>query len=506
MVRPVLVLAVCVTMVTVPVQASAATRPGTVEARLAGIALGDDVQALSTTQDHTILVAGRSGSGAFTFVRALLSDGSPDPGFGSAGEVRLEGGPYYEVAALAVQPDGRILVGRAGANRLSRLNRDGSLDPSFGTGGSIDLDFRSGAPFFLTVAVAPDGRIVVASTPQSSPDVQVRRYLPNGTPDASFGANGQTAVIPPHPHFYSTLAVQPDGRIVIVTDGGGSGLQIARLSSDGTVDPGFGGGGVGDVELGRRRFAGDVHAPYGLEWRPLSLPDGRIRLPVGVGPRERVTRMGVVGLTANGHAERRFGRQGLALGPRIAVSEGGEFPRVAVADAAGSLLVAASTASGDDLSGEDGSIVRRFRRNGTLDLSFGRHGVMAGPLRSAGQSFEQQLALLDRHTAVIADESWIPKYQSRNGGIISTLNAGYDRDDPITSLVAGCRYIRVTVRDMSGLAAVVVRAGGRVVKRTHAKRFRVRTPPRGRRLTIRATDLAGNSSRLRARLPGCRET
>jgi uncharacterized delta-60 repeat protein len=502
-VRLVLVVAICVTLLTVALQASAATRPGTVEARLAGIGLGDDVQAVSATPDHRILVAGRSGSGRFIFVRALLGDGTTDPSFGTAGEVRFEGGPYYEVAALAVQPDGRILVGRAGGDRLSRLNRDGSPDPSFGTGGSIDLDFGSGAPFFLTVAVSPDGHIVVASTPQSSPAVQVRRYLPNGTPDSSFGTNGQTAFVPPHPHFYSTLALQPDGRIVIVTDGGSSGFQVTRLSDDGTVDPGFGSAGVADVEFGGRRWARDVSPSYSLEWRPVILPDGRIRLPVAVGPREHVTRMGVAGLTANGHVERRFGRQGLALGPRIAVSEGGEFPRIAVADAAGSVLVAGSTASGDDLAGEDGSVVRRFRRNGMLDLSFGRRGVMAGPLRAPGQSFEQQLAMLDRHTAVLAEESWIPKYQSRDGGVISSLNAGYDRDDPVMSVVAGCRYVRITVRDMSGLAGVVVRAAGRIVKRTGAKRFRLRTPRRGRRLTIRATDLAGNSSRVRARVPRC---
>jgi uncharacterized delta-60 repeat protein len=503
MVRLALPIAICAGLLAGAAQATGAERPGSVERKLATIAPGEDVQALAATPDHRILVAGRSAYGGFMFVRALLSDGSADPGFGSAGEVRLGSEVYDEVAVLAVQPDGRILVGRSRSSTLSRLNRDGSLDPSFGTGGSLDLDFRSGATFFLTVAVAADGRIVAASTPQNSPEVQVRRYLPTGTPDPTFGTHGQTAVVPPHPHFYSTLALQPGGRIVVVTDGGSAGFQIARLADDGTADPGFGSGGVAEVELGRRRWARVLHSPHGLEWRPAILPDGRIRIPVTFGPRNVVSRVGVLGLTVNGHVERRFGRQGLALGPRLAVSEGGEWPRVAVADANGSVLVAGSSASGDDLSGEDATIVRRFRVNGTPDLSFGHRGVMKGTLGSTGGAFEQQLAIFDGDTAVLSEEDWIPKYQSRSGGAISAVTAGYDRDDPSIAVRRACHSISVKITDVSGIQAVVVRAGHTVIRRTHRKHFRVRTPDGARRVSVTARDLAENVSTRRLRLPHC---
>jgi uncharacterized delta-60 repeat protein len=418
-----------------------------------------------------------------------------------AGEVRLDGGTDDERDTLAVEPDGQILLGRSGIATLTRLNPDGTVDPSFGAGGSRQLEFGAGYVFALGVAVAPDGRILVTATPQSSQASYVRRYLPDGSPDATFGTGGEVAVVPERPPFYSALAVQPDGKVVLAMDG--AGVQIARLSSDGTLDSDFGSGGAARVELGRRRWSRNMRAPLGLEWRPLTLRDGRIRIPVALGARAPVSRMGVVGLTVNGHVERRFGPRGLALGPRLDVIEGGEWPRIAVTDVHGGVVVAGSATSGDDLSGEDATVVRRFRRNGAPDLSFGHRGVMTGTLGSTGGAFEQQLAMLDGDTAVLAEEEWIPKYQSRSGGVVSAVNAGYDPDDPAIALTRRCRSISVRVTDISGMQAVVVRAERRVIRRTGHKRFRVRVPEGIRRISLRATDLAGNVSIRRVRLPRC---
>jgi hypothetical protein len=95
------------------------------------------------------------------------------------------------------------------------------------------------------------------------------------------------------------------------------------------------------------------------------------------------------------------------------------------------------------------------------------------------------------------------KYQSDHSTRLRALNAGYDDDRPAISVLAGCRYLRVRVRDLSALDAVVIRAGGRVVRRTSAKRFRVPLPQAAGRASVRATDLAGNTSRKKTRLPHC---
>ena len=479
--------------------AAAGERPGSLDAGIARIDPGEDVQALEATPDGRILVAGRARYGGFSFVRAYRPDGTRDNGFGAEGEVNLGGG-YDNVAALAVEPDGQILIGQTAPATLRRLNPDGGVDMSFGTGGSVDVDFGPGFTFFLTVALAPDGRIVVASVPQNSPAVHVRRYLPNGEPDPTFGTNGHATVTPSNPPFYASVALQPDGGVVVAIDG----ISIARLSPDGSLDEEFGRGGVAPLELGRSSWREDVRPPASLEWRPLALPDGRIRIRVTFGPREHVSRVGVVGLTATGHVDRRFGRRGLALGPRRKVPQGGEWPRVAVLDSRGSVLLAGSSASADDLSGENSTIVRRFRRDGTLDRSFGRRGLVRGTLGSTGGGFQQQLAMLDGDTFLLAEEDTIPKYQSWNGGALSAFNAGYDGSGPIISVRRrGCRAIHVRITDASALDRVVVRADGHVIRRTTRKRFRARLPRGTRRVSVRATDLAGNLGGSGARLPRC---
>ena len=87
----------------------------------------------------------------------------------------------------------------------------------------------------------------------------------------------------------------------------------------------------------------------------------------------------------------------------------------------------------------------------------------------------------------------LTRYQSWHGGTIHTLHAGYDRGDPKISLTAGCRSLAVSISDLSGMDEV----------RTALRSFRVRTRRGGSRVSVRATDLAENSSIGRVRLPRC---
>jgi hypothetical protein len=83
------------------------------------------------------------------------------------------------------------------------------------------------------------------------------------------------------------------------------------------------------------------------------------------------------------------------------------------------------------------------------------------------------------------------------------VNAGYDRDRPTLSVtVRSCRSALFDIADASEVEAVAS-IGGRVVRRTTRKRFRVGSRRGGRRVSVRATDLAGNVSRERTRLSRC---
>lgn len=124
-------------------------------------------------------------------VRAAASD--LDPTFGTGGKVLIDfNGWYNRVDELAIQPDGKIIVvgpswsgGSLAAFTLARLHRDGSLDSTFGEGGKVTVNFTGGYDIARDVAVQPDGRIVVVGA-----GFFVVRYSPQGNLDPTFGNGG----------------------------------------------------------------------------------------------------------------------------------------------------------------------------------------------------------------------------------------------------------------------------------------------------------------------------
>ena len=95
------------------------------------------------------------------------------------------------------------------------------------------------------VAIQPDGRIVVAGSHQHGNRFAfaLARYTPNGRLDPSFGGKGTVTTMVGSMSFASALAIQPDGDLVV---GGGTsgkastGFALARYKPDGGPDPGFG--------------------------------------------------------------------------------------------------------------------------------------------------------------------------------------------------------------------------------------------------------------------------
>src|SRR5712691_6926228 len=71
----------------------------------------------------------------------------------------------------------------------------GDFDPTFGTGGTVVTDL-GGSDYPAAVALQPDGKIVVAgyrfigSAATSRSGIVLVRYRPDGTLDATFGAGG----------------------------------------------------------------------------------------------------------------------------------------------------------------------------------------------------------------------------------------------------------------------------------------------------------------------------
>jgi uncharacterized delta-60 repeat protein len=214
----------------------------------------DEGNAIAVTAGGKILVAGKctagpsSGYTSMALVQ-LNSDGSMDNSFGTGGKRTDTTGASAFGYALAIQADGKFLVGGAttpvsdqitGDNFiLYRHNADGSLDPSFGGGGlAITNIYGNSSDGIKALAIQPDGKIVAAG--RAGGDIGVARFNSNGT------LNGKVRV--DSMAFYDearAVAIQADGKIVVAgqisTSGSiaGSDFGVARLVSLTTFRPRF---------------------------------------------------------------------------------------------------------------------------------------------------------------------------------------------------------------------------------------------------------------------------
>src|SRR5262245_7992004 len=216
---------------------------------------GSDAQgnAIVLAPNGTLIAAGNTAlfrEGAHYAVLARCdASGRLDPTFGEGGLVQLPQSDLYSLAAVALQPDGKIVgvgrrrTGNAFDGYVLRLDADGSLDPTFGTGGIADFDVGSfDEPVDLSLDTS--GRIVVGGSGGEigKEDMVVARFDATGALDPTFGAGG--IVIRDLGFGFDTASsvrLQADGRIVV---GGGPDASVMRFDDRGALDPSFGTGGV----------------------------------------------------------------------------------------------------------------------------------------------------------------------------------------------------------------------------------------------------------------------
>jgi uncharacterized delta-60 repeat protein len=205
------------------------------------------------------------------FLAARLNpDGSLDSTFGTGGIVQTQIGPFgIANSVFALLPDGKILL--AGDGAMARYDAEGQLDSTFGTDGVVAI--LASQP--SAMAVQPDGKILIgagAAPPgiffpapgllnaDFSAAGVISRYNVDGSLDTSFGIMGQAATIP----VPAAISIQREGlfgdsRILVagtsnsvngaipggstVGQGAVFGFSLARYTRDGRIDDSFGSGG-----------------------------------------------------------------------------------------------------------------------------------------------------------------------------------------------------------------------------------------------------------------------
>jgi uncharacterized delta-60 repeat protein len=220
--------------------------------------------------DDKIIVASvgipDGGADSQIIVARFNADGSADVNFGSGGISSV--GSKTDLGDVKLQPDGKIVVvGRieagTGTNThdyfAARFNANGSLDQTFGSGGRVIVDRPPPDCRLSSLAVQPDGKLVAVGSCLNpaiypSDNYELIRFNQNGTMDATFGSNG--FFINATFTRFSFVGVTSDGKIIVGgfghdrTPKGTDNGRVARLTSNGTVDTAFGQNGFVSVFAG----------------------------------------------------------------------------------------------------------------------------------------------------------------------------------------------------------------------------------------------------------------
>jgi len=207
-----------------------------------GVALGDNERVVGSTTPNLQVSALYYGDAGNYWVVVSNLYGSVTSAVATLAIVAVTVDPTFNpgadgaVYALALQPDGKVLVGGDFTNLAGRAcSRLGRLLPS----GELDVGFVGGAAGrVLALVVQPDGKIVVGGS-FSNLAGRARAYLgrlkPDGALDDGFNPQVDGTV--------QAAALQPDGKLLVGGDftsvGGQSRSRLARLNPDGTLDETF---------------------------------------------------------------------------------------------------------------------------------------------------------------------------------------------------------------------------------------------------------------------------
>ena len=290
--------------------------------------------------------------------------GSLDQRFGSGGKVTTIVAPSAYANAVALAPDGAIIAaGSAAVDDASRFavvryRPDGTVDNVAATA------FGPGSAFANAVAPQSDGRVVVAgfaaATGETSGTFALARYDADGALDRSFGDGGRVTTALAGPAVANGVSVQSDGKIVAAgtVSGTRDRFALVRYEPNGTLDPTFGVRGVVTTSVG---------AGSGLTSLALA-GDGSI-VAAGWSATEAAVRFAVARYRTDGSLDPSFGRGGVTT---TAIGEDDTADDVLIQPDGKIVVGGGSLASSYDRFG-----VARYRRNGTLDPSFGNGGRVA---------------------------------------------------------------------------------------------------------------------------------
>lgn len=323
-----------------------------------------------------------------------------DESFDEDGKVVTSfGNAAYLGAVAAYGADKLVAVGSVdnGSNvdwRIGRYNTDGSLDTSFGNGGLVQYD--SGNHDSLdAVVVLGDGKILVGGYTRLTGNFQwtIARYNADGTLDTGFGDGGIVKTFAGQHSLVQGMKLQADGKIVATgyaNTGAGDDVATARYNTDGSLDAGFGNGGTVTTGVSTHFTPNDRGKAVAIQ------SDGKIVVFVDfdAGFRDQVA---LLRYNADGSLDSSFGSGGRVIG--VYQYHHGASDVAAQPD--GKVVVTGYTSM--STGGPGNTYVVRYNNDGTFDTTFGPNGngrVVSS--FSDGNDYASALVLKDDSKILIA--------------------------------------------------------------------------------------------------------
>jgi len=300
-------------------------------------------------------------------VARFKPNGSPDASFGAHGHRSYDlGGADYAFDAAVIPNGGIVVVGRTSKGHdkmfVLRLRPDGTRQPSFGHHGVKLIDFGKPLQSANAVALTPQGRIVVGGYTSNGIGARsaLARLSPLGTLDKGFGGDGMVSFdIGSGAEQINDIRVLPGGSIVAAGDaenGQNPRFSILEVRSDGKLDPTF-----GTAEDGSSTV--DLVPGADVANALIVAANGDYLLAGYAGTNADPA---VLAVTPHGITDTTYGNHGHAV-VRLAAS----FEEAAdiVRDGAKAYLVGRVDGTGDDIG------VIRLKAGGALDTTFSGDGI-----------------------------------------------------------------------------------------------------------------------------------
>jgi uncharacterized delta-60 repeat protein len=183
----------------------------------------DGITAMELLPDGRIYVTGPASPVVPTLygLARLLPDGAVDATYAP---------PALIGYAMALQPDGKLVVGGTWSEAVTRVNPDGSIDETFGT-----FLLPGGDVWVHVITLQPDGRLLIAGdnfdesgTPGIRHGEAMVRVNPDGSLDSTFSAGISVGAV----GNVVSIALQADGKILTGTGEATEPPLLLRLNNE----------------------------------------------------------------------------------------------------------------------------------------------------------------------------------------------------------------------------------------------------------------------------------